>query len=890
MASIQRRQPTHKAVILDLIKWVDDNSVNGIDAVGDPAPFMPTKDLREHLRDKNRLRDILKALFEPEEAPTNVSPTAILTSCTSVFAILIRIQKGAYISEFLRHRVLFDHQLPFLTKPPAFPSIPNDDFYDRFCKEQWRFCAHTFTDGYDDLHIPDSYILPILTTEALDEDGTADVQKVTLHPEYDRIQPPTKDTEEKGITRKPTHTYVLKLYRSKRYASEELYKAESEAFIHLRNSHALGKHFIGYYGSFTHGNTRNILLEYANYGSLETFFSSVDAPTTGEDIIRFWQSMFGIIDAVCKIHTIPSPESQNAAPLFNGWHQDIKPENILVSSGSGDGEFEFKLADLGLAHFHKVKVRAKSHYNGAISGRDVGGTREYGAPECYRGDESQNLTTRSIGQAVDIWSLGCVYSEFAHWIAQGKVGLQKYRDRRVEVTKAIPDHLDPGCFHDKERVLTIVKDSHDELFKHRRVDDFMVRPVIKKMVEEMLDDADGRPTAVQLGYKAKKIIQQAEKDLHDHEPHRIISRSSTTQSWELNQERGIPQRSSQARPPKAHSSHIADSYLDKADPLSTVTTIEESPPISKEGSAATQPHRVSVHSKVTSTSTRDNPSSSEGDQHPPVMGNDHHENSFSSNVSPPPLSSPGRSNSKDVIPHMTISQALFWISCQKYDMGDMVPREHRKYMNELADRDHVFLIDDAATMKQHWSQVLMLTFIFASFLKRYDDDGMDVYFASSREGVNSKNVKPLMTRVFGHLQRDTSDIGQSLERLVTTYIDKIDGKQRRSRFRGTKEPKPFCIYVLTDGIWEETSNARSPIKRLVDTLKLHRKDPTQVGIQFIFFGSDQQAREKLEWLDDNLGLDMDIVDMEPADGNVLKMLTGAILKKVDRVKTNGLNQ
>lgn len=150
----------------------------------------------------------------------------------------------------------------------------------------------------------------------------------------------------------------------------------------------------------------------------------------------------------------------------------------------------------------------------------------------------------------------------------------------------------------------------------------------------------------------------------------------------------------------------------------------------------------------------------------------------------------------------------------------------------------------------------MLTFIFASFLKRYDDDGMDVYFASSREGVNSKNVKPLMTRVFGHLQRDTSDIGQSLERLVTTYIDKIDGKQRRSRFRGTKEPKPFCIYVLTDGIWEETSNARSPIKRLVDTLKLHRKDPTQVGIQFIFFGSDQQAREKLEWLDDNLGLDM----------------------------------
>lgn len=202
MASIQSRQPTHKAVILDLIKWVDDNSVYGVDVAGNPAPFMPTKDLREHLRDKNRLRDILKALFEPEEPPTNVSPAAIVNSCTSVFAILVRIQKGAYVSEFLRHRELFDHQLPFLTKPPAFPSIPNDDFYECFCKEQWRFCAHTFRDGHDDLHIPDSYILPILTTQVLDEGGAADVQKVTLHPEYDKIQPSTQGTEESGRSRK----------------------------------------------------------------------------------------------------------------------------------------------------------------------------------------------------------------------------------------------------------------------------------------------------------------------------------------------------------------------------------------------------------------------------------------------------------------------------------------------------------------------------------------------------------------------------------------------------------------------------------------------------------------------------------------------------------------
>ncbi|KIW14937.1 hypothetical protein PV08_07724 [Exophiala spinifera] len=885
MASIQARQPTHKAVILDLIKWVDENSVDGVDAAGACARFMPTKDLREYIKDKYRLRDILKALFEPEDPPTNVSPAAILTSCTSVFAILIRIQKGAYISEFLRHGELFDNHLPFLTKPPAFPSVPNDDFFDRFCKEQWRFCAHTFKDGYDDLHISNSYILPILKTETLVEGGAADVQKVTLHPEYDKIQPSLQGTEESDRSHKPKHTYVLKLYRSKRYASEELYKAESEAFIHLRNSHALGKYFIGYYGSFTHGITRNILLEYADYGSLEKFFNSVEPPSTGEDIIRFWQSMFGIIDAVRDIHTIPSPESHNAAPF---WHQDIKPANILVSRGSTDGEFEFKLADLGLAHFHRVKLKSKSHHNGAISGRDVGGTREYGAPECYRGDESQHQTTRHIGQAVDIWSLGCVYSEFAHWIAQGKLGLQKYRERREEVTKAIPDHLDPGCFHDKEKVLTIVKDSHDELFKHRRVDDFMVRPVIKKMVEEMLDDAAGRPTAVQLEYKAKKIIQQAEKDLRDIEPLRIISRSSTTQSSELNLERGIPLRLHQPRPPKAPSSIMPDTFFDKHELLSTVTTIEESPSAtSKKNTASVHPDRGYIHNRVTSNPTRNGPSSSEDGQRTAVPGADHHENSSSPTPPQTPFSSPGKLNNKSVIPNMSIGQALFWIYCQK-DLGrDMIPREHRKYIEELADRDHIFLIDDAATMEQHWSEVTMLTYIFTSFLKRYDKDGMELYFASSKECINEKKVTPLMSRLLGHRQRDTSDIGKCLDRLVTRYIDKIDGAQHRSYLRTAKQPKPCCIYVLTDGIWEETSDAKSPVKRLVDTLKHHRKDPAEVGIQFIFFGNDQQARKKLEVLDDHLDLDMDIVDMEPANGNVLKMLTGGILKKVDRVVTNG---
>jgi serine/threonine protein kinase len=57
------------------------------------------------------------------------------------------------------------------------------------------------------------------------------------------------------------------------------------------------------------------------------------------------------------------------------WHQDIKPSNILITSGRSGSNFdcEFKLADLGLSHFRK----AQGSHVAAID-KDTSGTREYG--------------------------------------------------------------------------------------------------------------------------------------------------------------------------------------------------------------------------------------------------------------------------------------------------------------------------------------------------------------------------------------------------------------------------------------------------------------------------------------------------------------------------------
>ena len=56
-------------------------------------------------------------------------------------------------------------------------------------------------------------------------------------------------------------------------------------------------------------------------------------------------------------------------------HQDVKPANILVSSGDGDSPYDrhFKIADLGLTHF-----KPSDSPSNDTSDLDAFGTRAYG--------------------------------------------------------------------------------------------------------------------------------------------------------------------------------------------------------------------------------------------------------------------------------------------------------------------------------------------------------------------------------------------------------------------------------------------------------------------------------------------------------------------------------
>lgn len=245
--------------------------------------------------------------------------------------------------------------------------------------------------------------------------------------------------------------------------------------------------------------------------------NSVPPPTTGEDITRLWESLLKLQEALHASHNLSAPYSQEIKQysLLRGWHQHLKPENIGVVSTQTDSEYDcqFRIMDLGTSH--------------DLTETEIHSTRAYAAPECSQGGNPQDVNM----QMADIWSLGCIYSEFAVWASLGLTGLKDYRaDRADEGTEL--GAQDIGAFHDGLNLLQSVRAWNYQAVDNKNTDDRVTEAVLQQMVEEMLyEEGDARPSTRQLKMKVNKILTRArEQHLAELRRHDSVASSSTTYS------------------------------------------------------------------------------------------------------------------------------------------------------------------------------------------------------------------------------------------------------------------------------------------------------------------------------------------------------------------------
>ena len=136
-----------------------------------------------------------------------------------------------------------------------------------------------------------------------------------------------------------------------------------------------------------------------------------------------------------------------------------------------------------------------------------------GAPETYRYDEGGDSAPLQVTKAVDIWSIGCVFSEVAVWAHYGWKRVVEYRRRRSDEIEA-KDGGPSGeyIFHWDGSLLDAVNIIHRDMLGKNFVKDLLTRSVLDALVDDMLQHGS-RPYAKNVFEKSKRLVKTCEERL-----------------------------------------------------------------------------------------------------------------------------------------------------------------------------------------------------------------------------------------------------------------------------------------------------------------------------------------------------------------------------------------
>ncbi|KAH7211139.1 kinase-like domain-containing protein [Fusarium oxysporum] len=151
-------------------------------------------------------------------------------------------------------------------------------------------------------------------------------------------------------------------------------------------------------------------------GDLAMYWRNQPRPSNDKTTLKWFGGQIrGLADALSTVH--------GQEPDVYGVHGDIKPENILCL-GSVDKWTAFAFTDFGSSYFLTPD-------DGDIP-KGLKYTPVYRAPEV-------DTSTKGITQAYDIWSLGCVFAEAIAWFCDGKDGIAKLIQARLDEVDNSPN-------------------------------------------------------------------------------------------------------------------------------------------------------------------------------------------------------------------------------------------------------------------------------------------------------------------------------------------------------------------------------------------------------------------------------------------------------------------
>jgi len=167
--------------------------------------------------------------------------------------------------------------------------------------------------------------------------------------------------------------------------------------------------------AFKHRQTFHMIFPWADGGNMVNMWATIKNVQPEAALDWFWTQCVYLAEAVAATH---------ACRML---HADIKPENVLCFTPKDGGEmatahspipFEVRLADFGIS----TQVDGL----GLMVGNDwFRHTRTQRPPEI-------DVNMGGVGLPADVWSLGCVYLDFATWLLLGNPRLLSFAERRID--------------------------------------------------------------------------------------------------------------------------------------------------------------------------------------------------------------------------------------------------------------------------------------------------------------------------------------------------------------------------------------------------------------------------------------------------------------------------
>ena len=159
-------------------------------------------------------------------------------------------------------------------------------------------------------------------------------------------------------------------------------------------------------------------------------------------------------------------------------------------------------------------------------------------------------------------------------------------------------------------------------------------------------------------------------------------------------------------------------------------------------------------------------------------------------------------------------------------------------------------------MNEHWYEATKLLELLVKKAKGVDDNGMDLRFTTGSATLrNEESASKFVGKMekarpkTASRERAHTDLRSSLGHILHEYSSRVKNNGGNS--------KDAVVIILTDGVWagmEEKLSVAEQIKTFSDKLRTQQlfTKHRPFSIQFIQFGNDQDATDRLRYLDDYL--------------------------------------